>query len=150
MSGNFQIEEASWRDFNELRQLENECFPLDAWPIWDVLGILTLPAVVRLKAVADGKMIGFVAGDIRRSEATGWIATLAVSAAFRRAGIATALISSCEIQMNVKKVKLCVRRSNAAAINLYQKLGYQNTGVWEKYYIGGEDGLILEKVHEGV
>ena len=150
MSGNFQIEEASWRDFNELRQLENECFPLDAWPIWDVLGILTLPAVVRLKAVADGKMIGFVAGDIRRSEATGWIATLAVSAAFRRAGIASALISSCEIQMNVKKVKLCVRRSNAAAINLYQKLGYQNTGVWEKYYIGGEDGLILEKVHEGV
>jgi len=150
VSGNFQIEEASWRDFNELRQLENECFPLDAWPIWDVLGILTLPAVVRLKAVADGKMIGFVAGDIRRSEATGWIATLAVSAAFRRAGIATALISSCEIQMNVKKVKLCVRRSNAAAINLYQKLGYQNTGVWEKYYIGGEDGLILEKVHEGV
>jgi len=150
VSGNFQIEEAGWRDFNELRQLENECFPLDAWPIWDVLGILTLPAVVRLKAVADGKMIGFVAGDIRRSEATGWIATLAVSAAFRRAGIATALISSCEIQMNVKKVKLCVRRSNAAAINLYQKLGYQNTGVWEKYYIGGEDGLILEKVHEGV
>ena len=150
MAGNFQIEEASWRDFNELRQLENECFPLDAWPFWDVLGILTLPAVIHLKAVVDEKMVGFVAGDIRKHEDTGWIATLAVAPAFRRTGIATALISSCEIQMNVKRVKLCVRRSNASAINLYQKLGYHNTGVWEKYYIGGEDGLILEKVLEGV
>lgn len=150
MTGNFKIEDASWRDFNELRQLENECFPLDAWPFWDVFGILTLPAVIHLKAVADEKMVGFVAGDIRKHEDTGWIATLAVTPAFRRAGIATALISTCEIQMNVKKVKLCVRRSNVSAIDLYQKLGYHNSGVWEKYYIGGEDGLILEKVLEGV
>jgi ribosomal protein S18 acetylase RimI-like enzyme len=150
VTGNFKIEDASWRDFNELRQLENECFPLDAWPFWDVLGILTLPAVIHLKAVADEKMAGFVAGDIRKHEDTGWIATLAVTPAFRRNGIATALISTCEIQMNVKKVKLCVRRSNVSAINLYQKLGYHTSGVWEKYYVGGEDGLILEKVLEGV
>jgi ribosomal-protein-alanine N-acetyltransferase len=147
---NFHIEEASWRDFNELRQLENECFPLDAWPIWDVLGILTLPAVIHLKAVEDGKLIGFVAGDIRKRGDIGWIATLAVTPDWRHSGIATALISSCEIQMNVKKIKLCVRRSNDAALRLYLKLGYHNTGVWEKYYIGGEDALVLEKILEGV
>ena len=148
MSDKFQIEEASWRDFNELRQLENECFPIDAWPFWDVLGILTLPAVIRLKAGIDGKMVGFIAGDIRRSEATGWIATLAVTISKRREGIASALISACEIQMNVKKVKLCVRRSNAAAITLYLKLGYREAGIWTNYYIGGEDALVLEKVME--
>jgi ribosomal protein S18 acetylase RimI-like enzyme len=146
----FQIEEASWRDFNELRQLENECFPLDAWPIWDVLGILSLPSIIRLKAVIHDKMVGFVAGDIRKHEDTGWIATLAVTNTERRSGIATALISSCEMQMNVKKVKLAVRRSNDAAIRLYLKLGYHQTGIWEKYYIGGEDALILEKMLEGV
>jgi len=145
---NFQIEEASWRDFNELRQLENECFPIDAWPFWDVLGILSLPAVIRLKAVVDGKMVGFIAGDIRRSEATGWIATLAVTATERREGIATALISAFEIRMNVKKVKLCVRKSNAPAIALYLKLGYHDAGIWKNYYIGGEDALVLEKVME--
>jgi len=146
----FQIEEAGWRDFNELRQLENECFPLDAWPIWDVLGILSLPSIIRLKAVVDEKMVGFVAGDIRKHEDTGWIATLAVTPDERRNGIATALISSCEIQMNVKNIKLAVRRSNDAAIRLYLKLGYHQSGVWEKYYIGGEDALILEKILEGV
>ncbi len=148
MSDRFQIEEAGWRDFNELRQLENECFPIDAWPFWDVLGILTLPAVIRLKATVDGKMVGFIAGDIRRSEATGWIATLAVTAAERREGIATALISACEIQLNVKKVKLCVRKSNAPAITLYLKLGYHDAGIWKNYYIGDEDALVLEKVME--
>jgi len=146
----FQIEEAGWRDFNELRQLENECFPLDAWPIWDVLGILSLPSIIRLKAVMDEKMVGFVAGDIRKHEDTGWIATLAVTPDERRNGIATALISSCEIQMNVSNIKLAVRRSNDAAIRLYLKLGYHQSGVWEKYYIGGEDALILEKILEGV
>jgi len=150
VSGKFQIEEASWRDFNELRQLENECFPIDAWPIWDVLGILTLPAVIRLKAVIDEKTVGFIAGDIRRSEATGWIATLAVTGSQRRAGIASALISACEMQMDVRKVKLCVRRSNVAAIALYLKLGYRDVGIWPKYYIGGEDALVLEKVLEGI
>ena len=150
MTERFQIEEAGWRDFNELRQLENECFPLDAWPIWDVLGILSLPSIIRLKAVMDEKMVGFVAGDIRKHEDTGWIATLAVTPDERRNGIATALISSCEIQMNVKNIKLAVRRSNGAAIRLYLKLGYHQSGVWEKYYIGGEDALILEKILEGV
>jgi ribosomal protein S18 acetylase RimI-like enzyme len=150
VSDKFQIEEASWRDFNELRQLENECFPLDAWPIWDVLGILSLPSVIRLKAIIDQKMVGFIAGDVRRHEETGWIATLAVTGACRRNGIATALIGSCEIQMNVKKVKLCVRRFNDPAIRLYRNLGYHDAGVWEKYYIGGEDALILEKYIEGV
>jgi ribosomal protein S18 acetylase RimI-like enzyme len=146
----FQIEEASWRDFNELRQLENECFPLDAWPIWDVLGILSLPSIIRLKAVINAKMVGFVAGDIRKHEDTGWIATLAVTPDQRHNGIATALISSCEIQMDVKRIKLCVRRSNDPAVRLYLKLGYRNTGVWEKYYVGGEDALILEKSLEGI
>ena len=70
MIDRFQIEEASWRDFNELRQLENECFPLDAWPFWDVLGILSLPSIIRLKAVVDEKMIGFV-DQLNNLETTG-------------------------------------------------------------------------------
>lgn len=150
MTGKFQIVEAGWRDFNELRQLENECFPIDAWPMWDVLGILTMPAVIRFKAVSDKKMVGFIAGDLRRLESTGWIATLAVTETFRHGGIATALISACELQMNVKRVKLCVRRSNFPAINLYQKLGYHEAGIWPKYYIGGEDAFVLEKNLESI
>lgn len=94
--------------------------------------------------------MGFVAGEIRKHEATGWIATLAVTPGQRHNGIALALISSCEMQMNVKKIKLAVRRSNEPAIRLYFKLGYHQTDIWEKYYIGGEDALILEKILEGV
>ena len=45
------IEPATWRDLNALRHLEKVCFPLDAWPLWDLVGVLTLPNVVRLKAM---------------------------------------------------------------------------------------------------
>lgn len=60
-----QIEEANWRDFNAVRQLELRCFTEDAWPWWDMLSVLTLPSVVRLKAIQDHQLIGFVVGDVR-------------------------------------------------------------------------------------
>ena len=44
------IQPATWRDLNSLRHLERLCFPKDAWPLLDLVGVLTLPNVVRLKA----------------------------------------------------------------------------------------------------
>ena len=72
------ILEANWRDLGALRQLEQLCFPLDAWPLLDMIGVLTLPSVVRYKALEKDEMIGFVAGDIRASKQLGWIATICV------------------------------------------------------------------------
>ena len=84
-------------DLNEvLRQLESVCFPKDAWPLLDMLGVLTLPNVVRLKAVVGEQMVGFIAGDIRRVENVAWIATIGVLPEYRRRGIGTALLQACE------------------------------------------------------
>ena len=57
------ISQATWHDFNAVRQLEKVCFPVDAWPFWDVIGVLALPNVIRLKAVLDDQLVGFVAVD---------------------------------------------------------------------------------------
>lgn len=121
------------------------CFPKDSWPIWDMIGVLTLPSVVRLKAVADGKMVGFVAGDVRRSEDTAWIATIGVLPAYRRRGIATRLLTGVEQRVKEARMRLSVRISNQPAIKLYQQLGYQRVGTWPGYYQDGEDALVLEK-----
>lgn len=144
----FRIEIANWRDLNGLRQLESVCFDEDAWPLWDLVAVLTFPDVVRLKAVVDDRLVGFAAGDIRRSEKVGWITTLGVQPEYRRAGIARALLTACEEGMNMPRVRLSVRRSNVSAISLYHAAGYYQMGVWEGYYIGGEDALVLEKVRE--
>ncbi|MEE9188748.1 MAG: hypothetical protein V3U36_05210 [Anaerolineales bacterium] len=76
------VEPATWRDLGSLRILERICFPLDAWPLWDMIGVLTFPGVVRLKATREGEMVGFIAADIRRTENAAWIATLGVLPAF--------------------------------------------------------------------
>jgi len=72
------ILQATWRDLNGLRYLEQVCFPKDSWPLLDLVGVLTLPQVVRLKAVVDEQMVGFVAGDQRPHQHLSWIATIAV------------------------------------------------------------------------
>jgi ribosomal protein S18 acetylase RimI-like enzyme len=141
----YSILPASWRDVGELRKLEQECFGEDAWPLWDIVGVLAFPGVERLKAVRTGNMIGFISGEIRPPEGLGWITTLGVMAAFRRHGIAFALLENCEEAMAMPTVRLCVRRSNMAAQQLYQKAGYKPAGVWEKYYNDQEDALVLQK-----
>jgi ribosomal protein S18 acetylase RimI-like enzyme len=141
----FSIISATWHDLGELRQLERECFGRDAWPLLDLIGALTFPGVVRLKAVVGGKMVGYVGGDPRHLEKIGWITTLGVASAYRRIGIATALLAACENAMKMPVIRLCVRRSNAGAQKLYQLAGYQPAGIWEKYYDGQEDALVLQK-----
>ena len=141
----FVIETATWRDLNALRHLEQVCFPQDAWPLWDLIGILTLPNVVRLRAAIDGKMVGFIAGDIRPSENLAWIATVGVLPEYRRQGIGEALILACEQRLQVSEVRLSVRVSNLEAIHLYLRLGYQKDGYWPAYYQDGEDALVMQK-----
>jgi ribosomal protein S18 acetylase RimI-like enzyme len=141
----FTIEPATWRDLNTLRQIEKICFPKDAWPLWDLIGVLTLPSVVRLKAMIDDQMVGFIAGDIRHREDIAWIATVGVLPEYRQRGIGEALILACEAQVDVSRVQLSVRMSNEVAIRLYLRLGYQKVGAWSGYYTDHEDALVMAK-----
>ncbi|HSQ26298.1 MAG TPA: GNAT family N-acetyltransferase [Anaerolineales bacterium] len=139
------IEPATWRDLNALRHLEQICFPKDAWPLWDLIGVLTLPNVLRLKAVLKDQMIGFIAADIRSREHTAWIATIGVLPNQRGKGLGRALLLTCEERLADLTIRLNVRTSNQSAIQLYLTSGYQKVGVWPGYYSDGEDALVMEK-----
>jgi ribosomal-protein-alanine N-acetyltransferase len=130
---------------NALRYLEQVCFPKDAWPLWDLIGVLTLPNVVRLKAVIDEQMVGFIAGDVRASERMAWIATIGVLPAHRERGIGGMLLEACEARLTVPQVRLNVRTSNEGAIRLYLNRGYRKIGLWPNYYQDGEEALVMEK-----
>lgn len=141
----FQITRATWHDLNDLRHLEEICFLEDSWPLWDLIAVLTLPKIVRLKAVADGKMAGFIAGDPQPRESLGWVSTLGVLPQYRRKGIAEALLEACEAELDFPRIRLSVRRTNDPALGLYKKVGYQMVDIWRNYYNNGEDALVLEK-----
>jgi ribosomal-protein-alanine N-acetyltransferase len=143
------IEPATWRDLNGLRHLEQICFPQDAWPLWDLIGVLTFSNVFRIKATANGQMVGFIAADLHRSENLAWIATVGVLPEYRRQGIGSALLVAVEEQIGVSSIRLSVRVSNRPALNLYDRLGYHRYGTWPHYYADGEDALVLEKNLKG-
>lgn len=142
----YEIARARWQDLNDLRKLEVICFGEDAWPLWDLVAVLTMPKIVRLKAVVEENiMAGFIAGDPHPRDGVGWIATLGVLPDYRRLGIAAGLLERCEEEMNLPNVRLSVRRSNEPALALYRKFGYKMVDVWRGYYHSGEDALVLEK-----
>ena len=140
------IEPATWRDLNSLRHLEKLCFPKDAWPLLDLVGVLTLPNVVRLKAEVDGLMVGFIAGDIRHSQQTGLDRDDRGAAGIPRAGHrqgAAGGLRGADPRAGACGCACAPR--NETAIQLYLNSGYQHAGMWPNYYQDGEDALVMEK-----
>src|SRR5919198_873044 len=121
-----EIQSASIRDLTALRRLEQVCFEKDAWPLLDLIAVLTWPDVIRLKAVENGEMIG-------------------VDPRYQRRGIGRALLHACEERTTLPRMKLTVRMSNEPAISLYEKEGYRSVDIWKRYYNDGEDGVVMEK-----
>ncbi len=97
---------------------------------------------------SDGKSlpIGFITYSVNIDTAD--LQDLFVAAAKRRQGVANALLSAFKIdaeKRGVKKLFLEVRESNAAAISLYLKAGFNFVSTRKKYYADGENALIYVK-----
>ncbi len=138
-----QILPVRFRDLFALYRLEKRCFPLDSWPLIDIFFAVLLPRLVRLKAVVDQRVVGFVMGD--KEKGAGWVATFGVDPDFRQRGIGTRLLQAVERELDMPKYRLCVRKSNVSAIRLYEKNGYLPVDTWARYYKGGEDAVVMEK-----
>jgi ribosomal-protein-alanine N-acetyltransferase len=139
-----EILPANLLDLNGLRKLEAACFPRDAWPLLDLISVLSMPHIIRLKAVEAGQMVGFIAGD--RQDNADWVSTVCVLPDFQRRGIGRALMEACEARQTLPRVRLCVREGNASAIHLYEKLGYQTVDTWHQYYNDKSTALVMEKL----
>lgn len=141
-----QILPATLLDLSVLRKLEHECFEKDAWPVLDLIAVLTWPDIIRLKVMENNEMIGFAACDPRPSQSVAWIATIAVAPRYQRQGIGRMLLHACEERVRQPRLKLSVRMSNHGAISLYEKEGYHSVEVWGRYYSDNEDALVMEKI----
>jgi ribosomal-protein-alanine N-acetyltransferase len=144
--GRVSVLPATWRDYRQVLALERACFDKDAWPWIDILGALTFPDTVHLKAELDGTVVGFAVGDLRRHEDLGWIASIGVHPDFRRLGIGRRLLLACEEAFGTRRVRLTLRLSNSVARQLYERNGYVEIDRLERYYRDGEGAYVMEKV----
>lgn len=136
---------STWRDLPGIYALERACFGPDAWN-WLELLSLFFSSGVRLKAVVEGRLVGFVAGERKPSEGCAWIVTIGVLPEYQRRGIGARLLAESEAQLKMPTVKLTVRESNHGAIALYRQHGYQPQYTVPRYYSGGETGVVMEKI----
>lgn len=100
------------------------------------------PLVVEYQSQIIGYVVPwFVADEMQ-------IANIAIHEDFRRRGLARQLLEQLgELAQsrNCRVAHLEVRRSNTAARQLYESLGFQTTGVRRNYYGSGEDALLMSK-----
>jgi [ribosomal protein S18]-alanine N-acetyltransferase len=90
----------------------------------------------------EGRIVGFCACWLIDDELH--INTIAVSDTLRGRGIGSRLMSEVLVRTGVQRATLEVRRSNEAALRLYDKFGFKVTAIRHKYYENPEeDGLIL-------
>ncbi len=130
---------------NALRRLIKEVFKEDAWPVLDLLTALIFPGGIHIKAHTGDTLVGFISVEENFFESCAWVSLVGVASEFRRQGIGESLMKEIEKLVRRPVIQLCVRRSNQAAIHLYEKLGYQKKEIRQRYYSDGEDALVMGK-----
>ena len=134
---------------SQVAQLERECFH-DPWSENSIASELNNPLSLWLVALDGQQVAGYVGSQSVMGEAD--MMNIAVSAKFRRMGIAQELVQRLVMALREKDVcslTLEVRASNEPAKALYGKLGFEQVGCRPNYYRNPkEDALILRKEWE--
>jgi ribosomal-protein-alanine acetyltransferase len=145
-----KIETATTKFLDKMVAVEKQSFGKEAFTRRHIVYLMTDYNAITLAARVNGEIEGFVIAriEVEGNLPLGHILTLDVSPSHRRKGIAQKLLRETEAWLKQKGVNECrleVREDNAAAINLYQKLGYKKIGKLEKYYSDAH-GLYLKKI----
>ena len=130
----------------QVAELEKLCFA-DPWSENSVASELNNIWSYWVVALWDDAVVGYIGSQSSCDETD--VMNVAVHPDFRRKGIAESLIETLIMELKNRgshALMLEVRASNAPAIALYEKLGFQQVGCRKNYYRNPkEDALILRK-----
>lgn len=126
----------------EVEALEAEIFS-DPWSLRSICDAVCNPCTVLYAALdASDTLMGYL--FVTQVMDTAEIANIAVNPAFRRQGVASLLLDTALDGMEAE-LFLEVRRSNAPAIALYQKYGFEPYNIRRNYYEKPREDAILMK-----
>lgn len=93
--------------------------------------------------MSDEKILGYL--EIRLVDSVVDIMNLYVNEENRKRGIATALMEKMIEKEEYSRIMLEVNEKNEEAIRLYNKLGFEEISLRDRYY-GDDSAIIMEKV----
>ena len=144
----YLLKECTLSNFKELFVADREIFP-DFWTEEMWKGELTRSDFLGFAAYFQGELAGYICGTALFEE--GEIPKVAVREKYRKTGLGMKLVAAmvaCMRKKGVEKIFLEVRISNAAALGLYIKNGFEKTRIRNRYYPDGEDAVEMLKVLE--
>ena len=130
-------------DIDQISALEQTSFN-DPYPIYFLSQLAHNNPDTFLVTTIDNEIVAYaVAEDWTDHD---HLISIAVRPDKRKNGLGQQLILELEKKLSKNKpLRLEVRQSNQAAIQLYSKLGFARTDLAEGYYIDGEDAIVMEK-----
>ena len=145
MQNDYTIRKMHTRDLDRVYALERDLFP-NPWPKAFFASDLQVDGTIAYVVEISGKIVGYSMASC--SEGKFHITNIAVDQFYQRQGIASKLmhlLERCATEKHCDHAFLEVRTDNAAAICLYQRLGYSIAYRREHYYIDGDDAYVMEK-----
>jgi ribosomal protein S18 acetylase RimI-like enzyme len=143
----YELARANLRDSVRIRRFEKLIFPKDAYPLLEIWMLFLTPRIHNFKVLSpEGHLAGFLSLSrpwLARQPA--WVITVGVHPDHQRCGIGRFMLQWAERYFELERVRLTVRASNDPAIALYEQIGYCQITRRRRYYLDGEDGLIMEK-----
>ena len=138
-----EIRPLSYADLPSVAAIERRAFPTP-WSIAMFVLEMSKPTGMCLAAARGGELVGYTICS--RYDTVWHVMNIAVNPDLRRQGIASALLAALYARGGDDQAQftLEVRRSNTAAIELYQRDGFRIAGLRRSYYQdNGEDALIM-------
>lgn len=136
----YTIRKAVSADLEAMFEIEQACIA-DPWSMAAFESSFAANGALFLVAEAEnGEICGFMTANAVLDEIS--IYNIAVKDGFRRLGIASALISELE-KGEPYRIDLEVRESNASAIALYEKCGFEQVGMRKNFYAKPTENAVL-------
>lgn len=142
-SADIQVRSMQPQDVGCIAALEKICFSAP-WSEEALDESLVKAEYIFLAAELDGKIAGYV-GMIRALD-EGDITEVAVFPEYRRRGVAYALLTELKDRcaaLGISRIFLEVRESNASAIALYEKTGFERIGLRRNFYDAPREHAVL-------
>ncbi|MCR4867310.1 MAG: ribosomal protein S18-alanine N-acetyltransferase [Lachnospiraceae bacterium] len=131
-------------DLDRVSQIEKECFSTP-WSRDSFEDMIDNEAALYMVAEDNGYIVANCGVIIAAGE--GDICNVAVDPSYRKRGIAKLLLirvmEEASKEMAVLSFTLEVRRSNTAAIALYEKLGFVNEGIRPGFYTSPKEDAVI-------
>ena len=139
----WKIEKMQPEDIKEVAQIENRIFTLP-WSEQGFLASLQSEDTLYLVVRKEGRVAGYC--GLLQSFDEADITNVAVAEEARGAGIGFAMLSELMRlgkERGIARYTLEVRASNAAALHLYEKLGFQSVGIRKNFYDRPKEDAVI-------